>query len=283
MDLPASRARNERQVVKRRRLALLTSALVMMLLAAAAGGLWWSRREAAVAPNAQQATKIGCPLFGADADRGSFCGNLVQDSSRRAPISDEQRQGVEHVAGPVRTAASHAGWCISSNDPTCAHRPPSHPPMEQDVKARRYGAAHTSTECRGRPAEAQSDPPGHGRLPRTGTRLAPMRSPLRSGKRPRQTPTHRSSRPGRSGPPTFGSTFRGSRRKVSCLDRFLEGIRPTRTAPGHRPPVRIELVRTMKCVRGSVAGISQTYRRTPRPPIAWRAGGVYTSDVTGAV
>ncbi|MGC3861232.1 hypothetical protein ACPSM1_13705 [Micromonospora chersina] len=164
MDLPASRARAERQVVKRRRLALLTSAVVMMLLVAAAGGLWWSRREDAVAPNGQQATRIGCPVFGADADRDSFCGDLVQDDSRRALISDEERQRAEDVAGSVLTAASHAGWCTSANDPTCGRRPPSHAPTEQDVKAALLWLARTGASAVDARLAREGDPAPVGSL-----------------------------------------------------------------------------------------------------------------------
>ncbi|MER7470756.1 hypothetical protein [Micromonospora sp. NPDC000018] len=164
MDLPASRARDERQVVKRRSLALLTSAVVMMLLVAAAGGLWWSRREAAVVPNAQQAAKIGCPIFEADADRGSFCGNVAHDSSRRSLISDEERQRAEDVAGSVLTAASHAGWCTSSNDPTCARRPPSHAPTEQDVKAALLWLARTGASAVDARLAREGDPAPVGSL-----------------------------------------------------------------------------------------------------------------------
>ncbi|MDT0528102.1 hypothetical protein RM555_03725 [Micromonospora sp. DSM 115977] len=147
IGLPASGARGERRFVERLRLAFLASAVVMMLLTAAAGGLWWSRRDAAIDANAQQADKIGCPIFGADADRGSFCGDHAQDGSRRALISDEQRQQTEDVARSVRTAASHAGWCTSSNDLTCARRPPSHPPTEQDVEAARLWLGRTGASA----------------------------------------------------------------------------------------------------------------------------------------
>ncbi|GHJ52912.1 hypothetical protein Nm8I071_22190 [Nonomuraea sp. TT08I-71] len=162
MGLPASTARGGRQVVKRLRLALLTSAVVMMLLTAAASGLWWSRRDAAVAPKAQQDVKIGCPIFGEG--RGSFCGNLAQDSGRRAPISNDQRQGVEHVAGPVHTAASHAGWCTSSNDLTCARRPPSHPPTEQDANTARLWLARTGASAVDARLAREGDPAPVGSL-----------------------------------------------------------------------------------------------------------------------
>ncbi|MCW3820577.1 hypothetical protein ONA91_39715 [Micromonospora sp. DR5-3] len=164
MGLPASRARGERQVVERLRLALLASAVVLMVLAAAAGGLWWSRRDAAVARSTQQASKIGCPIFGAGADRGSFCGNLAEDSRRRALMFDEQRQRADDVAGLVRTAASHAGWCTSSNDPTCSRRPPSHPPTEQDVKTARLWLGRTGASAVDARLAREGDPAPVGSL-----------------------------------------------------------------------------------------------------------------------
>lgn len=126
------------------RLALVVGAVLLTLAGVIGVGRWLDDEQVHGDSAAQSEIAFQCGMRASEPDR-DFCRRAAVDFSRRAPLSDEQRQRAEAMADAVFRAASSGGWCMGTVTPACRNGPSSHPPGPQDVDVARLWLARTQT------------------------------------------------------------------------------------------------------------------------------------------